>query len=221
MSSTIVSSASLHAKRKPLFHPEIQIMTATGVTCSGKNRAAGIIEEAYGLEMIKSVTTRPLRKGQDLEYEAATIDEFHKMRMQLLWAFQNPDTGHWYGTRTLLVDQAIRASKPSVMHVIHDRVQELQRYALKKNGMPQVFSFLIVCDNEDVLRQRFFARDANANEKDANNRFKNFAEDQRMYRKSGLYHALIENHDNSKTKADIFQEMMSYLSKPIPRPRRF
>ncbi|HSX24779.1 MAG TPA: hypothetical protein VLG69_02330 [Candidatus Andersenbacteria bacterium] len=219
MSSAISSSASLHAKPQLCFNEDIKIVTFSGISAAGKNFAASALQHADdSISMIRSFTTRKRRPGeQDQEYEHVHRRQFQQMRMQFLWritAFQN-----FYGTKTSDIDEALYAERPRVMHLVHSQVDVLQKYA-SQGSCQRVFSFLVVCDDEETIVQRLRARDPGISDNDLGLRMRDILSRQSEYRSSGRYHALIRSTDQ-KSRSDVFAEMMQHLSSPIPAPRKF
>ncbi len=226
MSSIIQRSVPVSSVRDTqsgiVFNPQIKIFTVTGVTCAGKNYTAKVLQRAYGFNLIRSVTTRPRRENdeeeQDSEYEHVTEEKFQRMKHQgdFLWSFQHLRTLHWYGTRKRDITQALKADIPSVMHLVHDKVEYLQQYAINWCRQPSILSAVVICSDEGMLRMRYFKREKYADPEEANRRFQGISLEQAAYLSTpGLYHFVIESHD-SKTGPEILEEITPHLQSPIP-----
>lgn len=223
MSQTTGTAVVTRSSSPRLFspHEDIRIITFSGVSGAGKNKAAAVLQHLCPhISMIRSVTTRELRPGkQDLEYDSVSLAEFENLRTNLLWE-TCPHGTYWYGTRRADIDEALNCSIPSVMHLAHETVPILQDYVQSQVGKPGVFSFLVACADQKTLRKRIQNRDQTIRDEEVERRVANCEQEQQTALESGLYHGIIWSHD-SKRDPTLVRELIDHLRGPIPKPRTF
>lgn len=206
------------------IHSGIVVVTLTGQAGSGKNFRAGVLLEAFSaMTLIASVTTRTLRPGaQDNEYVHVSQDEFRRLKdaKEFLWAVQPNINGNWYGTKRADVDAAMRRVAPSVMHLDHGVVSQLQGVVAKRIRRPGVFSFYVACYDLKLIETRLRKRDPNISQRELDVRLDGYLPRQTEQMASGIYHAVLDS-TNSRSESYILSEMMEYLACQIPAPGSF
>lgn len=238
ISTTIPSRASAIAEHQKLLvmHSGIGLVTFTGPSGVGKNHAAGMVQRMFGGGLVESIVTRILRKGQDSEYRKVSDDQFdglehaHKF---LWWVWGDERTEltrdadmrddmlrDRYGTLGEDIDLALEQEAPSVMHLVHERVAQLQEYVNVWGKGRKVFSFAVACKCDKMVRRRIIARQPDLDPKVVDRRVANFYERQNSYLQSGLYNGLIVSRDD-KSDAELQEELEFHLTHPIPTPRKF
>lgn len=173
------------------------------------------------LSILGSVTTRPKRgRGHDREYSVVSPVVFHNMHERDEFEWVEHKVHHWYGTTRADIKGALSRDLPSVTHIVHDCVKKLQDAVLRDRGNQGVFSFLVVCDDERILRERIENRPGEMSEEEISKRLQDMHDLQEFWKKSGLYHAVIVNNGDKSKKA-LLGEMLDHLAMPIPAPRKF
>lgn len=211
--------------QRTTIDPKTAFVTYSGPSATGKNKAADTLQQEFPwMKMIRSKTTRRLREGQDLEYDHLSEDEFEKLSHDHRFLWTMSVFGNRYGTLGADIDNALRLHQESslnacVMHVHHSKVELLQDYVRQHGDDQAVFSFLVICEDEDLIRRRMLRRDPGIAEPELNARIEDFQRSQRHYRDSGVYHALIVSRDD-KDEGELLQEMLHHLAQPVPKPRR-
>lgn len=202
-------------------HPQIGIITFSGVSAAGKNWTAEMLQRLRSeMQMVRSYTTRSLRPGaQDREYEHVTLEEFEQMRSDFLWTTQ-PHQSDWYGTRMTDIHDAMLADAPSVMHIIPSKLPDLRNYVRGLHSGKGVLSILVVCKSEEMLRARMRSRDPSISAEKVEERLHGFADRQAHWLASGQFHYVIESSDGKDDKA-LQAELRCIVSEPIPEPRAF
>lgn len=144
----------------PLIHQRIKIGVILGASGAGKTSViAEVRKRIANSRIMRSVTTREERPGIDQpgEYEFVREAKFRRMaaRDKFLW-FIRPEKGHknWYGTLRIDVDDALKASDPTMMHMTPEYMFRLHEYAEQSTK----FIFLVVKD-EELLERRLRSRD--------------------------------------------------------------
>lgn len=133
-----------------------KIITLTGSSGAGKTTiAAHLLTALPTLKLIVSLTTRAARPS-DLpgEYQCnLTSKEFsdRAVRNEFLWNVRAHE--NYYGTLRSSVDDALKASHPSLMLLVPHVLVLLHRYAPN-----QVTSFYISAPPEEELRRRLKKR---------------------------------------------------------------
>lgn len=221
VASRHVASRQMH-EHLGEFHHAVDILTASGISGGGKNHFGLMLQRHYPrLQMIRSITTRDIRGlGQDQEYRQVSRPEFIKMRDRGEFQWWVELFGEFYGTLKCDIRNALCRNFPSMMHLVHERVQDLQDVVREVRRRQGVFSFLIICDNEDILRKRIISRQPDIALKKLDERLQGLHDKQESWRKSGIYHAVIENNGDRPDR-DLFLEMVDHLALPIPKPRKF
>ena len=213
--------------REPLvIHSDIHLISVSGNSGTGKNF---LVKALQGLSpataLIRSCTTRePRGPGQDEEYEFLTDREFNTLMFNhhFLWTVQGQkrpqNAGHdRYATRRADLEGALLQEVPSVMHLVHDKVPDLELF-MRERGK-HVLKLLVVCDCKETVRQRIINR-SNVPLEEVEDRVAGFYQNQLRYRQSGLYNGVIVS-SNDKTIEQLQGELAQYLTCPIPEPRQF
>jgi guanylate kinase len=136
----------------------IRILTFTGASGAGKTTLVdALMQNRPELERVISCTTRPRRESDPKgEYAYLSDDEFKMYRQKNAFLWEGEYASQRYGTLKKSVSDALEAKYPRIMTLTPDKT------ALLRSLHPsQVLSFLIVCPQEDVIRERLLDRGAN------------------------------------------------------------
>ena len=208
-----------------LIHPAIGLISVSGNSGTGKNFLVKVVQDlSPDTMLIKSCTTRESRgEGQDEEYEFLTDREFNTsyFNQQFQWIVkgQRRENGSHdrYGTRKADLERALSQKIPSIMHLVHDKVPDLERF-MTQHGK-RVLKLLVVCECQQAVRRRI-AKRSSVRPEEVESRVAGFYQHQQRYRQSGLYNGLIVSSDD-KTTDQLREELVWYLTNPIPNPQVF
>lgn len=133
------------------------VTTLTGPSASGKTELVKVLTKTYGFEKLVSVTTRPMRPGEEegIDYYFVSEEQFKKYQDNNELLQEVNFNGKNYGTTVSEMERVFASGKTPVVIVEPGGVTQFEELEEKYNF--QVYS-VFVHASLNVLQERFFAR---------------------------------------------------------------
>ncbi len=130
------------------------IITMTGPSLAGKTQLCKALQE-HGFHLIKSFTTRPIRKGeiQGTDYDFFSVEEFNSLRHHNQIIQETFYNQNYYGVSEKELQK--NDSKPYLWIIAPQSIEQVEAYCAKKSyHLTKIF----ITNSEDVIFKRLLER---------------------------------------------------------------
>ena len=132
------------------------LIIVSGPSGTGKNTIIdALIKNNYNMELMKSCTTRPERKGGDNNYFHLTQEEFEaKKNRGEFFETEMVHQGLWYGVLNKSLEDVIKGDKMYIKDIDVKGAEKIANFLVGKTKVVRIF----VDATDDVLKDRLAKR---------------------------------------------------------------
>jgi guanylate kinase len=175
---------------------QVQIITISGPSLSGKTQLVKILQESYNFNSVTSVTTRPIRTGEidGKDYYFINEKEFNDLKL----VQTTYHSGYNYGVSEKEIIN--KSNQPLLWVIAPNSIPQVEKYCHDKNfKLTKIF----ITNPKEVIYERLFERfsnDKNANIKNYVNRLNTIVNHEVSWIEEAINHP--EKYDLIFTKFD-------------------